>query len=407
VARATRASSRVDVAVFGACLMLALITTVLPARMKEPAAGALRRSAVAPLVTLQAGAERWRNAWLVSERDQVVRDSLALQAFAVPALQNENANLRRLLALGARLKYGFVPAEAVHVAGRDEPFMLTLTAGSQLGVRKGSPVVAAEGIVGMVVSVDPRMSIATTFSHPDFRVSAMTADGGAFGIVSAHVGAADDSPARYMLELRGVPFRNIIAAGTRIYSTGLGGVFPRGVPIGTVVSELGTGEGWARTYLVRPAVNPGEISSVMILIPERVRDGVDGAWPMVTSLDSLTTAIVAAGDSIVRADSAAQAMLRRAADSIAQLGMHPDSLPIDALRLPSAGTGGTIGPDSLPRRGLPPAAAPRQAPAVVQPAPAQQPPVRQPVDTAPPPPVIIGPPLPTDTSSTGRGGDRL
>jgi rod shape-determining protein MreC len=403
VARSTRASSRVDVAVFGACLLLAVITTVLPARMKEPAAGALRRSAVAPLVTLQAGAERWRNAWSASQRDQVVRDSLALQAFAVPALQNENATLRRILALGARLRHGFVPAEAVHMQGRDEAFTLTLTAGSQLGVIKGSPVVAAEGIVGMIVSADPRLSIATTFSHPDFRVSAMTADGSAFGIVSAHVGAGDDSPARYMLELRGVPFRNVITAGTRIYSTGLGGVFPRGVPIGTVVGELGTGEGWARTYLVRPAVNPGEISSVMILLPERVREGVDGAWPMVTSLDSLTIAIVAAGDSIVRADSAAQAMLRRAADSIAMLSIHPDSLPADTLR-PQAGTGGRLGPDSLPRRPVPaaPRTAPVQQPPTQQP-PAQRPPPQQPPAQQPPPaePVIIGPPLPTDTSSTG------
>jgi len=40
----------------------------------------------------------------------------------------------------------------------------------------------------MVETVDPTMSLAITWSHPDFRVSAMAADGSAFGIVKAHLG---------------------------------------------------------------------------------------------------------------------------------------------------------------------------------------------------------------------------
>ena len=39
-----------------------------------------------------------------------------------------------------------------------------------------------------------------------------------------------------------------------IYTSGLGGTFPRGITIGTSCSEIKTSEVWTRTYLVRPAV---------------------------------------------------------------------------------------------------------------------------------------------------------
>ena len=104
------------------------------------------------------------------------------------ALEAENDRLRRALGLGHSLGWGFVPAEALHSRALGEEYTLTLTRGSRAGIRPFSPVVAPEGLVGMVETVDPTMSLAITWSHPDFRVSAMAADGSAFGIVKAHLG---------------------------------------------------------------------------------------------------------------------------------------------------------------------------------------------------------------------------
>src|SRR6185369_5543537 len=119
----------------------------------------------------------------------------------------ENDRLRKMLGLGSRLSWGFVPAEALHTSGRAEDVVtsLTLTAGTSSGVAQYSPVVAPEGIVGLVQTVDPTMSIAILYSHPDFRVSAMSADGSAFGIVYPHMDvAAGRMSERYLLELRNV-----------------------------------------------------------------------------------------------------------------------------------------------------------------------------------------------------------
>ena len=355
MARASRFSSKVDLTIFVVCLFTALVIAVVPGPAREPIAKSLRRSVMAPLVRLQRGAERWRAAWVAAERNAATRDTLALRAFSAASLEAENAQLRRLLGLGSRLEWGFVPAEAIHAAGRAEPFTLTLTAGSRAGVTVGSPVVAPEGMVGKVVTVDPTMSIAITFSHVDFRTSAMTADESAFGIVSPHLGGEGSDSTRYLLEMRGVPYRSQIKPGTVVYAAGIGGVFSRGIPIGTILQEIQTPEGsWSRTYLVRPAVNPGLVSSVMIMSQRRANAGMDGVWQMTTALDSAVRGVAVAGDSITRADSAARAAAARRAviDSAARLPR-----PVDTTRVDTAAA--RQRPAPAPARVVPRPAAPQ------------------------------------------------
>ena len=90
MARPNRFSSRVDVVIFGACVVLSLIATILPARMREPTASLLRRTLVAPLLRLQQGSERWRAAYQSSVREELRQDTLALAAARVPSLETEN-----------------------------------------------------------------------------------------------------------------------------------------------------------------------------------------------------------------------------------------------------------------------------------------------------------------------------
>ena len=302
MARAARFSGRLDTVVFAGCIILAIVASTLPDRMRDPLASSLRRTIVAPLVGLQEGAEKWRSAWLESERKILQRDSLALVFSQAQALQVENAQLRKLLGLGSRLQHGFVPAEALHTSGRAEDVTttITLTAGSRAGVAPFSPVVSWEGLVGMVQTVDPRMSIAILYSHPDFRVSAMSLDGRAFGIVYPHLDVRPGRLAeRYLLELRSVPLRDTLKPGTPIVSSGLGGTWPRGVLIGTVMQDMSETGSFSRTYLIRPAVNPAHVTSIMVLTPQRASQGVGNVWADAARAQA-TARIVAAGDSLIR-----------------------------------------------------------------------------------------------------------
>jgi rod shape-determining protein MreC len=332
MARAARLSGRVDTVVFAGCIVLALVAAALPNQMRDPVASSLRRTVVYPMVGLQRSAERWRAAWLESDRKIMERDSLALQLVQAQALSVENDRLRKMLGLGSRLSWGFVPAEALHTSGRAEDVIttLTLTAGSSSGVAQYSPVVAPEGIVGLVQTVDPNLSIAILYSHPDFRVSAMSADGAAFGIVYPHLDVrAGRLAERYLLELRNVPFRSTLKPGTAIFSSGLGGAWPRGVLIGTVVDEVKEAESWSRTYLLQPAVNPSHLTSVMILKADRSSQGVGNIWANATQVQSALRTIVAAGDSLARQAALAEAAARRnALDSMRRAGIG-DSLRVD------------------------------------------------------------------------------
>lgn len=354
MARAARTGSRADTALVTTCALLALFATVLPLPIRDAIASNLRRTVVAPLLALQERAERARTAFTAHDAVAARLDSLALRNAELGQLADENARLRGLLALGRQLQWGFVPAEALHGQGAGDEHVLVLTVGAQAGIRPRSAVVAPDGLVGQVTTVDPRTSLAILWTHSDFRASAMAADGTAFGIVRPHLG---DDPERSLLELRGVAFRDALKPGTRIATSGLGGVFPRGIPIGVVLGEVKTSEAWSRTYLVRPAVYPPDVSQVMILAPQRVSGvSLDDVWGSVARADSAARGVAASGDSLARLTAAAAALRQRQMDSLrAVLGVPPaDSSGTDsATAAPPAGARPSTAPvrrDSSARR---------------------------------------------------------
>lgn len=377
VSRPIRGSSRLDHIIVGTCVLLSLLALVLPGTVREPVAAVLRQSILAPLIMLQERAELSRRAFMLHEERIEARDSVTIKALSVAALQSENQRLREIIGLGARLKWGFVPAEALHGRGVRDAYSVILSAGSNSGVRRLSPVVAPEGLVGTVERVDPTMSQAILWTHPDFRVSAMSEDGSTFGIVQAHLGAG---PNRFLMEMRGVSFRTELKPGMLIVSAGLGGTYPRGIPIGTVMSELKTPESWARTYILRPAVSPSDVNSVMILRPERVAEGVEGVWQQGGASEATIRAILAAGDSLARTAALQEAAARRAAIA---------SMRADSIR---AATGGAV-PAPVAQPQTQPTTAPQpQQPVAPPPAEPQRdsvvrlgPPVGARRDTAPSP----------------------
>ena len=158
-------------------------------------------------------------------------------------------------------------------------------------------------------------------------------DAVAFGIVQAHASSATTG---YLMELRGIPFRSKLNPGQLIVSSGLGGVWPRGIPIGTVLSEISTAESWARTYLLKPVVSPADVGAVMILRNDRVSKGFENVWTSVAAAEAAAQRIVVAGDSAARTAALAEAAARRAAldtmrrDSTAG-GQVPGGLPPELM----------------------------------------------------------------------------
>ena len=150
MSRAIRSNPRLDLIVVSACIVLALVARALPNTMRDPLATGMRRTFLAPLVMLQERSERGRQSLLQADAKQASIDSLALTSMKAGSLESENDRLRKVIGLGSRLRWGFIPTEALHGRGVRDETTVILSAGSRAGVSRLSPVIAPEGLVGVV-----------------------------------------------------------------------------------------------------------------------------------------------------------------------------------------------------------------------------------------------------------------
>lgn len=233
-----------------------------PPRWGEAAAAGIRGTVLVPFLWLQARAEEAKTSRARFEEVESQRDSAAWAAQALPALRAENDRLRALLGIIPRVRVPYRSAEVMRQSQITDGRTLVVSVGSLEEVHAFDPVVSPEGLVGVVLTVDRSTSVVMTWAHPDFRASAATEDGSVLGVVAA---AEAELGAEPMLELRGVPYRDTVTAGTMVVTTGLGGIYPRGIPIGRVMGVAREQRGWERIYLVRPSANLGTTAHVLVL----------------------------------------------------------------------------------------------------------------------------------------------
>lgn len=194
-----------------------------------------------------------------------------------------------------------------------------------------------------------------TWAHPEFRVSAFTVTGNASGVVAPSLLTTGDGA----LEFRGVPYRDSVPPGTLVLSSGLGGVYPKGIPVGTVTGIVREQTGWERVYRLRPAANPGSAAHVLVLVTPPDVD-LARAFPSDSALEAMRLDSIAR---VRRADSLADAeRLARAARAESLAAVRRDTTVVRAPRRPAATA-------QTPRPTPPPAQPPRPTPSPIQPQP--------------------------------------
>lgn len=233
----------------------------LPTSYQAPIRDFTRNTILRPFVRAQAtlASQRARSMDVAEIRAQ--RDSLVAVVSALTTLGEENRRLRELHNLRARAGNSFIAAEVLHLgmASGESQFMLSV--GRADGVQVNSPVIAPEGLLGTVTEVDEHASLAKAWTHEDFRASAMTVDGAAQGIVEVRRGRFREED---LMALNGAPFHIDIPQGTPITTTGRGGIYPRGIPLGVVIGIEEADTGWRKSYLLRPAVRPEMATAVLV-----------------------------------------------------------------------------------------------------------------------------------------------
>lgn len=151
------------------------------------------------------------------------------QAVAV-ALKDRNERLEALL--GLRTEPPIPMASARVVIDSRGPFANARLAdnGSNAGIAIGNPVMSDRGLVGRVVGVSPNISRVLLLTDVASRTPVMIDRTNARAILTG-----DGGPNPKLDYLRG---RDPVKKGDRVLTSGDGGVFPRGLPVGTAVKGL-------------------------------------------------------------------------------------------------------------------------------------------------------------------------
>ena len=171
-------------------------------------------------------------------------------------LELMNRRLKRLLALQRRLPSQAVTAE---VTGRDATAWfqsLTLNKGEYDGIQPGMPVLAPEGVVGIISKTSPHASRVLLLTDPNSGVDVLIQRTRVRGIVSGLLekGAT----------LKYVKRADDVQVGDRIVTSGLDGIFPKGVSVGRVTRVSRKDRGLFLYAEVTPTADASRLEEVLV-----------------------------------------------------------------------------------------------------------------------------------------------
>jgi rod shape-determining protein MreC len=168
---------------------------------------------------------------LVAE-NRTLRNALLISGARVARLQTaaaENARLRELLGANRRGGLDVQLAPILDIDLDPTRQRLVLDAGAGDGVSVGQSVIDAGGLVGQITAVRPGSATVLLLTDPDHAVPVMVARTGV-RLVAYGKGRSD------RLEVPNIPLSSDIKVGDVLITSGLGGRFPAGFPVGTIVA---------------------------------------------------------------------------------------------------------------------------------------------------------------------------
>ncbi len=144
-------------------------------------------------------------------------------------LDSENKSLRRLLNLPVDAKYDHVGARVLSDTGSSFVKSILVMAGKKEGVEKGNAVLSGDGLIGRVIEVGDKTSRFLLVTDMNSRVPVVVDETGQHAVMA---GTNEVQP-----NLIHLPAGSEISEGVRIITSGYGGVFPKGLPVGRVVFD--------------------------------------------------------------------------------------------------------------------------------------------------------------------------
>lgn len=172
-------------------------------------------------------------------------------------LKKENERLRALLKFKQEVSGKTIPARVIARDSAPWRKMIVIDKGATHGVKKQMAVVNAEGLVGRVIEDGPFSSRVILLSDPQSRASILFQDSRDEGIA--------EGEGSLWLRVTHVDRESQVKVGERVISSGLGQIYPKGIPVG-LVEMVGTEKNGLELFVtVKPHVNFSKLEEVLCI----------------------------------------------------------------------------------------------------------------------------------------------
>jgi rod shape-determining protein MreC len=197
----------------------------------------------------------------LTSQNQRLREDLLLanaKLNRMAAVAEQNERLRRLLDTQHSLKLNVQLARVIGVDLGAYRYQLTLNMGSRDGVEPGQPVIDAHGVMGQVKAVLPHTAVVMLITDPSHAIPVTIAR---TGLRTVAYGSRDGD----QLSLPNLPLAADVRAGDKLLTSGIGGRFPPGFPVGRIESVAPAATGMFQVALATPAADLDRSTDVLLL----------------------------------------------------------------------------------------------------------------------------------------------
>ena len=157
--------------------------------------------------------------------------------------------------------YEFQPATVIGRDSTNRFYSFTIDKGSLDGVSAADPVITEDGLVGII------WEVGLTYSHVR-TILDISVEAGVYDITTRDSGILSGDitlSSSGLCKLQYLPLESGIASGARIVTSGIGGVFPKDLPVGTVKSIKVDASGLSLVAEVLPFADIENVSEVLII----------------------------------------------------------------------------------------------------------------------------------------------
>jgi rod shape-determining protein MreC len=207
----------------------------------------------------------WKNVRAENRRLRDENQRLRVESLQVSETTAENQRLRRLLALQERVPIATVSGEVIAREWGGWVRSLTVNRGRGDNVVRLTAVIAPEGLIGRVMEVRSGASIIQVLTDPASTVGAHVVRTRTSGIVEGD--PRGTMRLKYMAREGGG-----IEVGDLVVTSGAGGVFPRGIPVGRVRAIDDRGSALFHYAVLTPVVDFARVDEVLLLTGDTRRD---------------------------------------------------------------------------------------------------------------------------------------